>query len=531
MTDLLISWTRSTALRLLAIVAAAFLFRAALLSLAHNPGLHDPIHYFNLGRRLAEGQGFTIDYVWHYSRIPPDISHGIDHWMPLAGVAAALGIALGGASPLAAVVAFVVAGAAVPLLTFLAAKQLELADDSALIAALLAAFIPDLVLSSLRTDTTALNAVFICVAILLLNDGLQHSRRVSFILCGALAGLAYLTRNDSLLFFPMLVAAILIRMWVGARRLPYRVAFIALCLTIASFLVVIAPWLWRNLQETGLPGTAETSRMFFMVEQTDHYAYGTAITWESMLQRRSLGELLYFRLFQFAAAIKQILVSLAFPLNILILAGAIRLMRNRPPARLLMLAPAALWLLGILFVYPFLLPLKSQAGSFEKALLTVVPLLIPPAAIALDAVFKRFAWKMAFLGITVLWLAVSSIVQVRRVTEFADTYYGSIQVMLDELATLPDVTGDGEIRLMSQDPYVMSYFGYASVMTPLASREGTLELGRRFGIDYLMMPASRPALDALYLSEESDPRFVLAAHIADAGAIPFELYRLVYDVE
>jgi hypothetical protein len=75
----------------------------------------------------------------------------------------------------------------------------------------------------------------------------------------------------------------------------------------------------------------------------------------------------------------------------------------------------------------------------------------------------------------------------------------------------------------------MSYFGYASVMTPLASREDTLALGRRFHIDYLMMPASRPALDALYLSGESDPRFVLAAHMADAGVIPFELYRLAYD--
>ena len=531
MTDHLASRTRSTALRLLAIVAAAFLFRLALLPLLHNPGLHDPIHYFNLGRRLAEGQGFTIDYVWHYSRIPLEISHGIDHWMPLAGVAAAAGIALGGASSIAAVAVFIVAGALAPLLTYCAAKQLELSDDTALIAALLAAFIPDLVSSSLRTDTTALNVLFISGAILMLNHGLQHSRRVSFIFCGALVGLAYLTRNDALLFFPMLAAALLIRMRLGARPLPNHVAVIAFCLAIASFLVVIAPWLWRNLQETGLPGTAETSRMFFMVEQTDHYAYGTAITWESMLQRRSLGELLYFRLFQLAAAIKQIVVSLALPLNILALAGAVRLMRKRLPAQLLTLAPAALWLLGILLAYPVFLPLKSQAGSFEKAFLTIAPLLIPLAAVPLDRVFHRSFWRWGFVCVAISWLAVSSVLQVKWEAEFADTYYGSIQVMVDALADLPDVTGDGEIRLMSQDPYVMSYFGYASVMTPQASREDTLALGRRFEIDYLMMPASRPALDALYLSKESDPRFVLAAHLADAGAIPFELYRLIYDDE
>ena len=529
MTDHLESWRRSTALRLLTIVAAALLFRVALLSLVHNPGLHDPIHYFNLGRRLAEGQGFTVDYVWHYSRIPLEISHGIDHWMPVAGVAAAAGISLGGVSPIAALTVFVLAGALAPLLTFCAAKQLALADETALIAALLAAFIPDLVLSSLRTDTTALNAVFICGAILLLNDGLQHCRKASFIFCGALTGLAYLTRNDALLFFPMLAAILVIRMRFGSMRLRFRDAFFAASLTIVAFLVVIAPWLWRNLQETGLLGTAETSRMFFMVEQSDHYAYGPAITWESMLERRSIGELLYFRLFQFAAAIKQIVVSLAFPLNILMLAGAIRLLRGRLPARLSTLEPALIWLVGILLVYPLLLPLKSQAGSFEKAFLTVVPLLIPLAAVPIDRSFHRSIWRWGFVGLAVSWLALSSVLQIKWETEFADTYYGSIQVLVDALDSLPDVTGDGEIRLMSQDPYVMSYFGYASVMTPLASREDTLELGRRFAIDYLMMPASRPALDDLYLSEATDHRFQLAAHLADAGVIPFELYRLVTD--
>ena len=138
-------------------------------------------------------------------------------------------------------------------------------------------------------------------------------------------------------------------------------------------------------------------------------------------------------------------------------------------------------------------------------------------------------WRWGFVCLAVLYLIVSSVLQLRWNAEFADTYYDSMQVLVDELATLPDVTGDGELRIMSQDPYVLSYFGYASVMTPLATRENTLDLGRRFNIDYLMMPASRPALDALYLSVETDPRFVLAAHLADAGAIPFELYRMVYD--
>ncbi len=528
MTDAL-SWrNNSTFLKLSAILVLAFVFRLALLSLVHNPGLHDPLHYFNLGRRLSHGQGFTIDYVWHYSRIPPEISHGIDHWMPLAGVASAAGISLGGQSPQAAALAFVVAGTLIPLLVFFAGRQLRLVDDAALFAAAFAAFLPDLVVTSLRTDTTTLNAVFICAAILLLNNGLNSGRLRYFALSGALAGLAYLTRNDAILFIPMLVSVIALRMWTGEPRLQIRAALTAVCFALAVFLIVIAPWLGRNGRETGRLGIAEADRMFFMVEQADHYAYGIPITWESMLQRQSLNQLIYRRLFELAAAAKQIAVSLTFPVIVLVPAGLIWVVRKRDRSRLLAIAPPLSWLLGILIVYPLLLPLKSQAGSFEKAFLTITPLLIPLAALAIDTLITRTALKRGFVVITLLWLGFSSAAYVQQATQQADTYYDSIQVLVETLETLPDLTGDGDIRLMSQDPFVLSYFGYSSVMTPLASREDTLELARQFEIDYLLMPAGRPALNPLYLGEETDPRFELAAHLADAGEIPFELYRFVY---
>jgi hypothetical protein len=122
----------------------------------------------------------------------------------------------------------------------------------------------------------------------------------------------------------------------------------------------------------------------------------------------------------------------------------------------------------------------------------------------------------------------NSIHTVQRETDFANTYYASIQKLIDTLDTLPDVTGDGEVRLMAQDPYVISYFGYKSVMMPFATREDTLLLADRYAIDYIMMPPGRPALDALYLQQETDPRFALVAHIADAGVKPFELYQFVH---
>ena len=519
----------STALKLSLIIAVGFMFRLALLSTVDNPGLHDPVHYFNLGRRLSQGQGFTIDYVWHYSRLPSEITHSIDHWMPLTGVASALGIALGGVSLHAALIPFVIAGALTPLLAFISAKQLDLSSKAALFAAAFAACLPDLVLSSLRTDTTALNTVFICSAILLLNSGLRSGRRWKFALCGIFAGLAYLTRNDALLFLPLYIAVIGLHIWLAKPRLSGRTAFGSLGIFFGAFLIVIAPWLLRNQQDLGLLGPAETSRMFFMVEQADHYAYGTPITWESMLQRQAFDQLIYKRLFELAAALKQVVVSLSFPLFLLIPAGALWLALKRDTMSLVVIAPPFIWLFGILIAYPFLLPLKSQAGSFEKAFLTVTPVLIPLAALGIEALRGRARLKNGIAAFTIVALGYGSLTLVQMETAQANKYYASIQVLVDKLDSLPDITGDGEIRLMSQDPYVLSAFGYASVMTPLASREDTLALARQYEIDYLLMPAGRPALDTLYLGEEHDPRFVLAAHLADAGEIPFELYSFVYD--
>lgn len=510
---------------LFAIVLGGLAFRLFLLPLVQNPGINDPAHYFNLGRRLAQGQGFTIDYVWHYSRMPVEIVHATDHWLPLTGVAAAIGMAVGGVHVQAALALFVLAGSLTPLLAYLAARQLEQSRSCALIAAALAAFLPEFVWNSLRTDTTILNLVLIASAFLIFNRAIERQSRIGIALSGALFGLAYLTRNDAIVLVAVLLAFMLLaraKGWTSARRSD-------LALFVAAFALSIAPWLLRNMYEIGSIGSPQTGRMPFMVEPTDLYAYGLPINLESMLQRQSAGQLLEKRIFELGAALKQMAVALQLPLVFLPPAGAAWLYANNHRKTLLGLAPIFAWIAAILIVYPILMPVHNQGGSFKKLFISILPLLIPLGAIALDKLIQRRALRVALLLASLVWPAWSSYDLVRRETAAADTFYGSMQVLADALAELPDVTGDGEIRLMSQNPYVLSVFGYSSVVTPLANREDTLALARLFEIDYLQMPAARPALDPLYLGVETDPRFQLAAHLADAGAIPFELYRLSPD--
>ena len=510
--------------KLFAILLAGLILRLLLLSLIHNPGLNDQNHYYNLGQRLVHGQGFTIDYVWHYSHVPDDIVHPIDHWMPLAGVAVAVGMSLGGETPQGALILFIVAGTVLPLLVYLATKQVSGSDSAALIAAAFTAGLPDIVWNSLRSDTTILNMVLITGSVLLLNYGLQKNKWWTFVLSGIGVGLAYLTRNDSIVFMPMLLVMLVLYLWQGRDFVSRWAMGFALVLIPLAFAITISPWLIRNQQELGMLGTAETSRMFFMVHQRDHYAYDTPITFETMLAQQTLSELISKRIFEVGAALKQMVISLDI-LTLIVPLGLAWMLWKRDKERLLLVSPVLIWIFGIMIAYPILLPYKSQSGSFEKAYLTIVPLLIPMGALAIDHLIRKLIIKSGIVAAVVIWMSLHSYIVVQQETVKANTYYASIQVLVDTLETLPDVTGDGEVRLMSQDPYVMSTFGYKSVMTPLATREQVIELAQRYEIDYMLMPAGRPALDDLYLGKEVDERFILAAHMADAGVNPFELYQ------
>jgi hypothetical protein len=120
-------------------------------------------------------------------------------------------------------------------------------------------------------------------------------------------------------------------------------------------------------------------------------------------------------------------------------------------------------------------------------------------------------------------MAANGVELVRTDQSFLDTYLASIQKIVRTVDTLPDTNGDGKIILMAQDPFMLRFFGIQSVMIPAENRETVLAVARRYNVDYLLMPAGRPALDPLYNGTETDPRFVRAAQVMGTN---FELYGL-----
>jgi hypothetical protein len=78
---------------------------------------------------------------------------------------------------------------------------------------------------------------------------------------------------------------------------------------------------------------------------------------------------------------------------------------------------------------------------------------------------------------------------------------------------LPDTNGDGQLVLMAQDPFMLRFLGLRSVMIPNEDRETVLYVADRYGVDYLLMPPDREALDPIFSGADADTRFTLAARV------------------
>ncbi|HLU09723.1 MAG TPA: glycosyltransferase family 39 protein [Oceanobacillus sp.] len=494
--------------KLLLICAVALALRLVVLALfVRFPGIADPNHYYNMGIRLVEGHGFTIDYIWQYNIPPESLVHPEEHWMPLTAVAAALPMQMFGVGVSQALLLFALVGSMLPVLTYWMSRQLDLSEHTALFSAATTAFLPEFVLNSVRTDTTILCAFFVGLSLLLLVHGLRRGGAFAFVGSGAAAGFAYLTRSDAILLLPMLVVTLII--YVLARR-SLRLRYVWLMPVVAA--LVVSPWLARNLQAFGTWSSPETDDMMFFTDHNDHYAYGRHFTLDTMLATQTPAQIIGKRLFEMAAAAKMMIETLN-ALPVLLAGGFLILIATRDKAKLLTLSPALILLLGGFVAYTVFIPYKAQAGSYKKFYLSILPLLLPVAAYALERAVADRRIQLGAMALLIGLIGVNAVYLVRNDARFAGDYLASIERMASVAQTLPDTNADGEIILMTQDPYILRYVGIRSVMFPSEDRETIIEVARRYGVDYLLMPAARPALDPLYVGAETDSRFVTAAEV------------------
>lgn len=494
--------------RLLLIVLGALVFRLALLGLVNFPGIADPNHYYNVGVRLVEGHGFTIDYIWQYNDRYAAVEHPDDYWMPLTSAIAASGMAVFGVGVHQALLPFILIGSLLPLIGYEAARLFDTSEDTRLFVAAAVALLPEFVLNSVRTDTTVPNTLLVGASVLLLTIGLRRGSRLALIGCGVAVGIAYLNRSENVLLLPAFALTLIL--YALAQR-PIRWRYVVLIPLIAGLIAL--PWVLRTISINGTFSTPTTGNMFFLTDYNDHYLFDTHLTLQTYLASQTWGQIIGKRLFELAASIKITITTLDMFLPVAVIGGAWLLLRDgwrTGRDRWLLLAPTVLMLAGLFVFYPILVPFKSQGGSFKKAYLSLIPLLLPLAALALERAVADVRLRRGVMLIALLLLGLNAWDTVRLDENRNDSYLASVRSAVSVLRTLPN--GD-HATLMTQDPFIFSYAGVPSVVFPLADRDTVYAVAKLYGVDYLMMPPARPALDPLASGEVSDPRFVPVANV------------------
>lgn len=385
----------TAARRLAALVGALLLFRiASAVFVVFQPGYTDAYYYANVAKRLAAGQGLTVDFIWNFLEYPvtggdlPIASHRF--WMPLATALQAIGIkglpfldAFHAAQAMEILVA-----CAIPVVAYLAARSLGASVSAGLVAAALAglggAFAPGWV----SLDAFAPAAVIGTLFFLCCRRAAQGEVRYGAA-AGLAVGLLFLARAEAALFgLPLLF---LVRSpasrWAG------------LAATMVALAVGVG-WLVRDLSLG--PGPDLFARSVLLVRYEDFFAVDSsagvmgipAVSWDqfTFAMPAVLGAKV--------AALGTNGVTFLFAFGLLLVPGIARAMwslRSRVDVRVF----AGLALL-VYVVESLVFTLHSTRGSYFHALAAFLPFgvalgVIGTAQLLRSAAGRRLA---AVAGIT-----------------------------------------------------------------------------------------------------------------------------------
>jgi len=229
------------------------------LSIQTVPGYMDAEYYYLGGLQLVEGNGFSEPIIWNYLDDPSGLPHpSHSYWMPLASIISAIGMKIFGLHNFkTARISFAFLAFLIPLLTSKLSYKMfgnkEWAFVSGLIAISYGYYLPYMN----TTDTFALY-MFLGLVFFLMLLNLAKYQKVSSIALGVIAGLMHLTRSDGILWLLILFLCHLLFKKPGSKKIS---VIYPILLSITGYLIVMTPWVFRNLMEFGTllsPGGLKT---------------------------------------------------------------------------------------------------------------------------------------------------------------------------------------------------------------------------------------------------------------------------------
>lgn len=452
------------------------------------PGYMDADYYFAGGLRLVQGHGFSETYLWNYLDNPqllPHPSHG--YWYPLASLLAAAGMLVTGSQTFAAGrIGFILVAALVAPVTALLGYKITSRRDVAVTAGFLAVFCGYNAPFMATTDNFG---IFMLLGGLLFFFITGQNKIAPFLL-GLLAGLMNLARVDGLLWLALGAAGLVLSGWVTSPRRRFPAIFFQLCLLGSGYLIVMGPWVLRNLSVWGTPFTPAGSNVLWMTRYDETFAWPAARinmqNWLAAGWRSALdGRLEALRL----NSINTIAAQCAFLLFPFILMGLWKLRKD------IHIRLAASGWLALFLVMSIIFPFAGSRGSFFHSTAALQPVWFIAAVVGVDALVNwarargRFtpAAQTVFRVALVVMMAILTIglAQIAIVkndwNQFHRAYHNVEDVLIRSGAQPQDVV------IVANAPGYFVTTGRSAIIVPDEDLESVRKLAGKFGARFLVL--------------------------------------------
>ena len=386
----------ATRRRRLAILAALTLLllgvRMASMAVVAQPGYTDAYYFATVAGRVARGEGLTADFVWNFIEAPrfaalPIASHRF--WMPLPTLLGALGIKVAGGMLgdfRAAQLTIVAVAAAIPPVTYLAARTMGATTIAALAAAADVGLGGALAPAWVSLDAFGIAALLGTLFFIAFARAARGSVRAGA-LAGLLVGLLYLARAEAALFGLALL-------WLAGHSRSARAGSVGAAIAVAIGLA----WASRGIA-LGFPDDL-VARAVLLVRYEDFFAVHPPAL-DAFVG--SFGEVLLAK----AGAVATNAVTAAMTLLIVLLVPlgvAVRRRRDAPEVR------AFVGLVVIVYLAQSLVfTLHSVRGSFFHSIAAFFPYAVALAAVGTDHLFqaatlgmRRTVWASALAAFGVV---------------------------------------------------------------------------------------------------------------------------------
>ncbi len=477
------------------------------------PAYPDAYYYANVARELAAGGGFSVDYIWNFvevgGRLPdagvlPIPSNA--HWMPLAALVQVPFIWVLGPTSVASGLPFWLVAAAVAPLTWFIGRDAGMPSWQAAAAGLLVALPAGLAPFLGQPDNFALFMFLGALALWLCGRGLQGGRR-SFAAGGVVVGLAFLSRNDGVLLGIPFALAFLYD--IARRPRGSRIGWWPALLCAGGFVLVTAPWLWRQMDVFGsISPSSVGGRILFIREYRELYSVTTETTWESFLSQ-GIGAVVESRLRGLWDAVR---IFVALPLLVLLLPflliGSWASRRSRD------FAPWFIYALALFLFTALVSAVHVPFGTFIHSAVALLPhayllVMLGLAALVDWIASHRHSWDgpRASRNFGLMLVGVIAIASVLATLSTVGAWQRERDARVAVLAKLAEVADAGDV-LMSPDAGAYRYRGdWAGVVTPDDPLPTVEQALRLYGVRWLALEGDHitSALRPLLAGEERPP--------------------------